>query len=144
MTTAIEREARTARGRSLAGLVAVGAGLAAATLATHGTRGRLGFDACPLHALTGWSCPFCGGMRAVAALTDGDLPAALSYNLVVVVLVVAATSYLARQVVVAVRGGTPAFPTLTSRQLMVASTVCLVFAVWRNIPALPLAGYLAP
>jgi hypothetical protein len=29
------------------------------------------FPSCPMHALTGWLCPFCGSLRAVHALLRG-------------------------------------------------------------------------
>src|SRR6201989_2091911 len=39
---------------------------------------------CPLHALTGLWCPFCGGLRSAFELTRLHLRAALHDNLVVV------------------------------------------------------------
>ena len=36
---------------------------------------------CPIHAVTGWYCPGCGGTRAVGALLRGDLVGALRDNL---------------------------------------------------------------
>ena len=41
---------------------------------------------CPLKALTGLDCPFCGGLRATHALTRGDVVAAADHNLLFVVL----------------------------------------------------------
>jgi hypothetical protein len=38
------------------------------------------FPSCPLFALTGWLCPFCGSLRAFHALLHGHLGAALSFN----------------------------------------------------------------
>ena len=35
---------------------------------------------CPFRALTGWSCPFCGGTRMGAALLHGDLVSAYAAN----------------------------------------------------------------
>ncbi len=35
---------------------------------------------CPLHALTGLYCPGCGTMRALHALFNGEIVAALGYN----------------------------------------------------------------
>lgn len=35
---------------------------------------------CPFHAVTGWPCPACGSGRALAALTHGELLAALAWN----------------------------------------------------------------
>src|SRR5512147_2498651 len=41
--------------------------------------GSYGF--CPLHALTGLDCPFCGGLRGTHALLHGDVSTALDHNL---------------------------------------------------------------
>ncbi|MEO8750042.1 DUF2752 domain-containing protein [Dermatophilaceae bacterium Sec6.4] len=41
---------------------------------------------CPLYALTGLYCPGCGGMRAVNDLTNGDLRAAVSSNVLALTL----------------------------------------------------------
>lgn len=41
-----------------------------------------GIPLCPLHALTGLDCPFCGSLRAVHALTRLDIVAALDHNVV--------------------------------------------------------------
>ena len=38
------------------------------------------FPSCPLHALTGWLCPFCGSLRALHALLVGAPVAAFSLN----------------------------------------------------------------
>ena len=38
------------------------------------------FPSCPLNALTGWLCPFCGSLRAVHAILHGELPAAWTFN----------------------------------------------------------------
>lgn len=41
--------------------------------------GSYGF--CPLRALTGLDCPFCGGLRGTYALMHGDVATALDHNL---------------------------------------------------------------
>lgn len=40
--------------------------------------GSYGF--CPLRALTGLDCPFCGGLRGTNALLHGDMSTALDHN----------------------------------------------------------------
>lgn len=35
---------------------------------------------CPMRALTGWDCPFCGGTRMGAELLNGNITAAFWYN----------------------------------------------------------------
>jgi hypothetical protein len=42
---------------------------------------------CPTKALLGIDCPGCGGLRMVYSLLHGDLPAALHYNAVSLVVV---------------------------------------------------------
>lgn len=68
-------------------VLASAAGLGAATtfvaLVDPHVSGR--FPTCPLLALTGFSCPFCGGLRAVHDLTRLDLLGALDRNPLVVV-----------------------------------------------------------
>ena len=77
---------RTRLRRMVAPTATIG-GLALATLAVHlrdpHEKGSWGF--CPSAAL-GFHCPGCGGLRAVNDLTNGDLTAAASSNLVLVVL----------------------------------------------------------
>jgi len=38
------------------------------------------FPSCPLYALTGWLCPFCGSLRALHALLQGNVAAAAAFN----------------------------------------------------------------
>ena len=38
------------------------------------------FPSCPLYALTGWQCPFCGTLRAIHALLRGAPLTALALN----------------------------------------------------------------
>lgn len=70
-------------------------GLSLATLALHlrdpHSSGTWGY--CP-SALLGFSCPGCGGLRAVNDLTNGDLGAALSSNILVVLLIPVAVALL--------------------------------------------------
>jgi hypothetical protein len=48
------------------------------------------FPSCPIHALTGWLCPFCGSLRAVHALLRGAPLVALELNPLTTVGLVAA------------------------------------------------------
>lgn len=136
--------APTARARALAGPAAYAVGVGAATLLVRRTGGDLGLPVCVFHSVTGLACPFCGGMRAVAALTHGDLLAALSLNMPVVLGLAAAVVFWATQVVAATAGRRPRHPDLSLRLLGVLALALLVFTVWRNVPALPGALWLAP
>lgn len=95
-------------------------------------QGAYGF--CPFHALTGWWCPGCGGLRAIHDLTVGDVAGSLSSNVyvlpMVLVLVVAWAGWVRRRW----RGGVDAErPIVLSGP---ASTLVLislaVFTVLRN------------
>ena len=71
------------RGRRMLAPAATIGGLALATLALHcATRTARHLGLLPERAL-GFSCPGCGGLRAVNDLTHGDVGAALSSNIVV-------------------------------------------------------------
>jgi hypothetical protein len=60
----------------LAGALA-GGGVLAAVNGLSG--GRIGLP-CPFHAVTGLNCPFCGTTRMAAALLQGDVARAWSFN----------------------------------------------------------------
>ncbi|MFC4605913.1 DUF2752 domain-containing protein [Rhodococcus kronopolitis] len=72
-------------------VVAVGSVAAAALLYLRDPHRPGAYGVCPFHALTGLWCPGCGGLRAMADLTHGDVPASLSSNLFVLPLVLVAT-----------------------------------------------------
>lgn len=65
--------------------------LGAAALAGAAVLADVGFDPihrhvplCAFHAVTGWSCPLCGGLRAVDSLAHLQLTAAAQANVLVV------------------------------------------------------------
>ena len=94
---------------------------------------------CPLLAV-GVACPLCGGLRAVHALTAGDLGAALSLNALVVVLIpVLVLGWLAwmRQIGAGRPGGV-----VRTRWLWAGLVAGLAFGVLRNLP--PFLASLTP
>lgn len=120
----------------LAAPVGLAAGVLAATAALHfrdpHVQGSWGI--CPLNAISGLDCPGCGGLRAVHDLTDLDLVAAASSNLLLVLLVPVAAVLWLRWVRLAWAG--------ERRPLQVSTPVVVVllglfavFAVVRNLPA---------
>ena len=122
----------------LAATVAGGAALAVVALRDPNQAGH--YPTCPFLALTGWYCPGCGGLRAVHALTHGDVVAAIGFNpLLVAMLPVVAGLYLgwARRMVTA-RPRTWAAP---GWLLWAFLAVVLAFGVLRN---LPVGDWLAP
>jgi len=128
--------------RVRAPLVTIGA-LAAATVALHyrdpHVSGSWGF--CPSAAIGFW-CPGCGGLRAVHDLTDGNLGAAASSNLLLVVLAPLAVLALATWLVVRWRGTELRLPrsaVLVGGGVLLAATG--LFTLLRNTPVAP---WLAP
>ncbi|GAB7003790.1 DUF2752 domain-containing protein [Nocardioides sp. AN3] len=133
----------TRRERLRAPLVTIGS-LAAATLALHlrDPHQRGSWGVCPL-SLLGIYCPGCGGLRAVNDLTNGQVKAAASSNLLVTLGIPVATVLLALWAVRAWRGA-PArqLPERVRRALWWAGgVVALTFFVLRNTPQ---GAWLAP
>ncbi|AFJ35952.1 DUF2752 domain-containing protein [Mycobacterium sp. MOTT36Y] len=89
------------------------------------------YPPCPFRWLTGWNCPFCGGLRMTYDVVHGDLAAALHDNVFVLVAIPMLAAWL---VVRRARGASP-----LSRPVLL--TVIVATAVWtvaRNLPAFPL------
>ncbi len=96
------------------------------------------FPRCPLKALTGLDCPFCGSLRAVHSLTHGHIVDALSHNALFVssipFLVIGWLTWLRRE-----RLGVPPRPLLQGRALVGVLIVAALFTVARNLPLAPLS-----
>ena len=140
MTGVLEREtAGTDRwSRVRAPLLTIG-GLTAATVALHfrdpHESGSWGY--CPSAALGFW-CPGCGGLRAVNDLTRGDVAAAASSNLLLVLLLPVAVVGLLVWTSDRWRGTRTRVPPAATWALVVAAGV---FTLLRNTPA---GTWLAP
>ena len=106
---------------------------AAARLHLMSLAGRLHLALfCPFRQITGWPCPTCGATRALAALTQGQLVAALFFNPLVaavalVLIAAGAVSLAARILNVELPAPRPG-PAL--QRLLRASAVGLVLANW--------------
>jgi len=124
------------RSRLLRDPVVVGvAGVAAATLLHVRDPSVDGsYGSCPFLELTGRPCPGCGGLRAVSALTHGDVVGALSSNLLavglVVILIVVWVAWFVRRA----RGTDARMLVMSDRALVLVLVVALAFGVVRNLP----------
>ena len=101
--------------------------------------GSYGF--CPFLAVTGHSCPGCGGLRAVNELTHGDMVSALSSNLLAVGLLALLAVAWAAWVVRRARGSDDRMLVIRDRTLVLVLVVVLAFGVLRNTPW---SAWLAP
>jgi hypothetical protein len=119
----------------------LGAGSAAAVVFVHlwdpNQPGSYGF--CPLKALTGLVCPFCGGLRAVHAMTHGDWSLAWDLNPAVVVgLPLAVLGWLLWLVDAWRRPAPDPSPPTARRFLLPWLTLAamVLYGVLRNLPTL--------
>ena len=108
-------------------VVGLGADLALDPTDTH-------VPLCPFRALTGLSCPLCGGLRSAFSLAHFDLATAVRDNLLFVVglplLLFFWLDWLRRD-----RAGRPV--RRTTRPVMVAvCAIALTFTIIRNLPGL--------
>ncbi|WP_037604731.1 DUF2752 domain-containing protein [Streptacidiphilus rugosus] len=134
------------RGSRARGLVA-SLGLFGATAAATAYVGAVDpnrpghYPVCPFLRLTGWWCPGCGGLRAVHALTRGDLTGALHDNALGVLLCATAVGVWAFWTT-RVAAGRPR-PTIRLGRpwIFLLLAVVLVFTVLRNLPT---GAFLAP
>ncbi|PZS14036.1 MAG: DUF2752 domain-containing protein [Pseudonocardiales bacterium] len=87
---------------------------------------------CPLHSITGWWCPFCGSLRAVAELAHGHVGAALRDNAVLVAAMPVAVALWWAWVLRVRAGGT--LRRSSRRTTAGVLMVLVMFAVVRNLP----------
>ena len=87
---------------------------------------------CPFHAVTGWDCPLCGGLRAVDHLAHGHLAAAAHANLLVLVGLPLVALWWLDWALRARRGRPARGPGRTGTVALVA--VAVLFTFVRNLP----------
>lgn len=119
-----------------AGLIGTGAALAGALayigLADPHRPGFL-FPACPFKALTGLDCPACGGLRMTHDLLHGDLAAAVTDNVFLLVALPAWAVWL----VVRWRRGLTLMPTAATVTVVMAAVAWTVVRNWPGFPLVP-------
>ena len=92
------------------------------------------YPQCPFKWLTGWNCPFCGGLRMTHDLLHGHLAASVNDNVFLLVLV-AGSPLLAGWVLMRRRQGRSSVPRPAVLAIAVAA---VVWTVLRNLPGFPL------
>ena len=130
------RPRRTRARRMLGPAMFVGAGIATGLmLHTVDPREPGHYPTCPFLAVTGLYCPGCGAMRAIASLTDGDVPAAFGYNpfamVALVLLIGIFVEWAARQWT-----GRQKLTTARPWVIAVFAVLTALFWVARNLPGM--------
>lgn len=95
------------------------------------------YPRCPLFVLTGLYCPGCGALRAGHALLNGDVVAALDFNVFLTLALPFLAYALLRQGTQAATGRLLPAPRLSARGARVLVAALLVFTVLRNLPFAP-------
>ncbi len=89
------------------------------------------FPMCPFRLLTGWNCPACGGLRMVHDVLHGDLAAAITDNIFLLVGI----PMLAGWILLRRRSDRSLLPLPTAVTFLIAM---LAWTVVRNLPGFPL------
>lgn len=89
------------------------------------------FPVCPFKLLTGWNCPACGGLRMTHDVLHGDLVAAITDNIFLVVGI----PVLAGWLLLRRRREKSLLPVPAAVTIMIAT---LAWTVARNLPGFPL------
>jgi hypothetical protein len=125
-------------------VVAMAAAAALTCLAIRDPNSPGAYGHCPFKALTGWDCPGCGSLRALHALTHGDVRTALDQNVLLVMavpfLVWRWITWTRRSAIRARTGEAPAGRLAPPWVLWTVLAVVLAFWVVRNLPGVPFLG----
>jgi hypothetical protein len=89
------------------------------------------FPLCPFKLLTGWNCPACGGLRMVHDLLHGDLVAAVTDN----VFLVVGLPMLTVWILLRRRHRDPMLPIPA---VVTIAAAAIAWTVLRNLPGFPL------
>lgn len=122
------------------------AALAATAVLAVGNPNTTHVPLCPLKAVTGLDCPLCGSLRAVHALTRGDIAGAANHNLLFTVaapFLVLAWGWWLLDTLDRRPPGTPlveAYRRHATLLRWVGVAVLVTFAVVRNLPSMSWLG----
>jgi Protein of unknown function (DUF2752) len=89
------------------------------------------FPVCPFRLLTGWNCPACGGLRMTHDVLHGDLAAAITDNVFLLVVIPVLVGWL----LLRRRREKLLLPMPAVATIMIAT---LAWTVVRNLPGFPL------
>jgi hypothetical protein len=89
------------------------------------------FPGCPFRVLTGWDCPLCGGLRMTHDVLHGDLSAAITDNLILLVGIPMLAGWILLR-----RSRKKAL--LPMPAVVTVVIVMLAWMVVRNLPGFPL------
>jgi|SRR5947209_7303707 len=89
------------------------------------------YPLCPFKWLTGWNCPFCGGLRMTHDLLHGDLSASINDN----VFVLLGIPLLAAWILLRLRRGRSPLPVPA---VVTVGVAAVAWTVLRNLPGFPL------
>ena len=90
------------------------------------------YPLCPFKWLTGWNCPFCGGLRMAHDLLHGHLMASINDNVFLLVGIPMLAGWL---LIRRHRGGRRSLPLPA---VLAITAVALAWTVLRNLPGFPL------
>jgi uncharacterized protein DUF2752 len=95
------------------------------------------FPGCPFRALTGFTCPACGGTRGLHCLLHGDVVAAFKFNPLLILSLPFLLYALVRYTNAAVRGAPLKWNQPNAKYIWVLLAIILSFWVFRNTPFYP-------
>lgn len=95
------------------------------------------YPPCVIHASTGLHCPGCGMARAVYHMLHGDVPAALGFNLLIILAMPLFCWFVISESCILLRGRP--VPTLVPPSYWgwLVLALVLAFGLVRNVPTLP-------